>query len=467
MAPAEPVWTAQFGGQAWFLSCPVYECLFEGTRGSAKTDALIMDFAQHVGRGHGDAWRGILFREEFTQLTDVIAKTKKWFFRIWGDHVGYNESSHTWKWATGEELLLRHMRRPDDYWKYHGHEYPWVGWEELTNWASPECFQLMKACCRSSDPDVPRKYRATANPYGRGHNWVKARFIDIGIPGVIHSETVKLPDGTEQNTERTRVHGHWSENRALLDADPEYPARLASDSNVQRRKAWLEGDWDIVAGGMFDDLWDRSVHIIEPFPIPKSWEIQRAFDWGSAHPFSVGWWAVSDGTKAPNGITYPRDSIFRISEWYGWNGQPNEGCRMTATKIAEGVLKREQNMNGVKAGPADSAIYNVTPGHKSIGQEMKEVGVTWIEADKKPGSRKSGWEVMRNMLEAATETPLEKPGLWVFNNCTHFIRTVPVLSRKENDPDDVDTDTEDHVADEARYMVLRRNIRATVGRVRI
>src|SRR6185437_8471143 len=118
----------------------------------------------------------------------------------------------------GEELLLRHMKGPDDYWNYHGHEYPWIGWEELTNWPTSECYESMFACSRSSYDGMPRKYRATCNPYGRGHAWVKARFVDPAPAGVVIRETGK--------PERVRIHGQLTENTHLAKADPEYLAKL-------------------------------------------------------------------------------------------------------------------------------------------------------------------------------------------------------------------------------------------------
>jgi hypothetical protein len=82
----------------------------------------------------------------------------------------------TWRFPDGEELMFRHFRTPDDYYSYHGHAYPWIAWEELTTWADDKCYKVMMSCSRSTKPGMPRKYRATTNPYGVGHNWVKARF---------------------------------------------------------------------------------------------------------------------------------------------------------------------------------------------------------------------------------------------------------------------------------------------------
>ncbi|MCP4149826.1 MAG: terminase [bacterium] len=440
------IWKPQAGSQALFMTCPIYECLYEGTRGPGKTDALIMDYAQDVGRGYGEAWRGILFRRTYKQLEDVIAKTKKWFFRIFLG-VNYNKSGFTWSWPGGEELLLRHMDSPDDYWNYHGHEYPWIGWEELTNWPTLDCYESMKACCRSSNPDVPRKYRATCNPYGVGHNVVKARFVDPGPPGTIIEN--------ERGQKRVRLHGNLHENKVLLEADPEYILNLQSITNEAKRKAWLSGDWDIISGGALDDIWDRNVHVIDPFPIPGTWKIYRSFDWGSSEPFSVGWWAESDGSQieyAPGKFrTFPKGTAFRIREYYGWNGKPDEGSKMLATEVADEIVKIEKTISGwIEPGPADASIYD---SDTTIAADMLRRGVEWVPADKRPGSRPTGLEKIRDRLKAGLKTPMEEPGLFVFSICRHFIRTVPVLQRDTKNPDDVDTSTEDHVYDETRYFL--------------
>ena len=445
----EIVWAPHPGSQVLFLSCPVYECLLEGTRGGGKTDALLIDFAQHVGRGFGAAWRGILFRQTYPQLADVVAKSKKLFYRIFPG-AKFNASDYTWTFPDGEQLLLRHMKSPDDYWNYHGHEYPWIAFEELTNWPTAECYESMFACSRSSHPGMPRKYRATCNPYGRGHTWVKARFIDPAPAGKVIRESGK-PD-------RVRIHSSLSENTHLLAADPEYIAKLRAISDPNKRKAWLFGSWEITSGGMFDDLWKPEAHIVPVFGIPAGWRIDRALDWGSSRPFSVGWWAQSDGspiTIAGKQRTFPRGTLARVAEWYGCTGKPNEGLRMTAGKVGEGIKERQVAFGfgaRVKPGPADSSIFDTTD-EASIADNMAKVGVTWEAADKRAGSRKNGWELMRERLENSLHDN-GKPGLIVFDRCRDFIRLVPSTSRDEDDPEDIDTDAEDHIHDEARYRVL-------------
>ena len=314
---------------------------------------------------------GVLFRREYKELADVVKKSKKWFPQIFPDaRFLESQSEFKWRWKSGEELLFRTVKRASDYWNYHGHEHPWIGWEELTNWPDSGLYLDMMSICRSSDPRVPRKYRGTANPYGVGHNWVKARFIDPAPRGTIITD--------ENGRDRVALHGTIFENKILLEADPDYLKNLQSITEPNKRKAWLFGDWDIVAGGAIDDVWRRSVHVIQPFKIPASWYVDKSFDWGSSKPFSVGFWAESDGTSVQladgRKKTFPRGTIFRIGEWYGWSGQPNEGCRMTDDAIGKGIRENEESLTKyhqdirIHSGPADSSIFEADPGKDSIAQ---------------------------------------------------------------------------------------------------
>jgi hypothetical protein len=460
VAQAVRVWAAQPGSQVLFLTCPVFETLYEGTRGPGKTDALLADFCQHVGQGWGAAWRGILFRATYKQLADVVAKSKAWF-KLWHPGAKFNESDYTWTFPGGEQLLLRHMNKEADYDNYHGHAYPWIGWEELTNWAVPTMYLKMFSCCRSSMPGMPRKVRATTNPYGRGHNWVKRRFQLPHMRGKI----IRTPG----EPDRVAIHGNISENRILLDADPEYISRIrAAASNPAMVQAWIDGSWDITSGGMFDDLWDAGVHAVGKFQVPRTWYVDRSFDWGSSKPFSVGWWAESDGSPItfPNGrqMRTVRGDLFRIGEWYGCKkGTENEGLKMTAAQIAEGIKLREIGMGlagRVKPGPADPSIFAEENG-MCIAKDFGKV--KWERAD---NSRKPGWEKTRALMlaslnwdeEGATrKVPREEPGFFVVAEaCPAFMRTVISIPRDEKDPDDVDTEVEDHVADDTRYRCMQK-----------
>ena len=487
------IWEPQAGSQVDFLKCPLFECLYSGTRGPGKTDALLMDYAQHVGKGHGEAWRGIIFRETHKQLADLVAKSLRWFRRIFPSAVFLRSKPMRWEFEDGEVLFMSYIKTPDDYWNYHGHEYPWIAFEELTNWKDDKCYKSMFSCCRSSTPGVPRRIRATTNPYGKGHSWVKERFR-------LHGEWWKpivITDSLDMNGDveppRVALHGHIDENKILLAADPNYKQRIsASAQNKAMADAWLNGSWKLLAGGMFSDVWDGNRNSVPYFEVPATWRIDRAFDWGSSAPFSVGWYALSDGSD----LTFPdgrccstvRGDLFRIREWYGWNGRANEGLRMLAVEVASGIVEREllwgwrkrgeRRYQRVKPGPADSSIYTTEPtSNRSIGYDMEQPvriegevfeGVAWTRADKSAGSRKSGWEECRAMIRAAhgePGLPREKPGFFVVGSeCPQFLRTVLTLPRDEKDLDDVQTDAEDHCGDEVRYRVRSTGAAVKTGR---
>tara|TARA_R110000772_G_scaffold30806_9_gene76506 strand:+ start:985 stop:1950 length:966 start_codon:yes stop_codon:yes gene_type:complete len=286
---------------------------------------------------------------------------------------------------------------------------------------------------------------------------------------------------------RLSIHSHIDENLVLLEADPLYKINIAAAArNEAEKAAWLEGSWDIVSGGMFDDVWKVEYNVIPPFAIPYTWKIQRSFDWGASKPFSVGWWAISDGSdvQLPDGTwrSTVRGDVFRVKEWYGCTSKPNEGLDLLATDISEGIVERElgwgwrrpgENWCRVKPGVADSQIFAAENGN-CIATDMKVKvrlndgykypGIIWNPADKRPGSRVTGWSQMRQRLKGAHPNvrevngekrlyPRESPGLFVTSDCPSFIETVPVLPRDEKNMDDIDTDAEDHIADDARYFI--------------
>jgi len=354
------------------------------------------------------------------------------------------------------------------------------GFEELTNWNTDECYELMKTCCRSSCPTIiddrriPKRIRATTNPYGKGHAWVKRYFINP-------SEELQITINNS-GQERTWINSNLQENRKLLDVDPEYQKTLESIKDPNKRKAWLEGSWDIVSGGIIGDLWDSKVHVLEPFPIPKQWRVDRAFDWGSSTPFAVGWFAESDGSEVEirEGVFkyFPVGTTILIHEWYGWTGEENVGIVMPSQQVAKGIIaieKEHKLLRGHKVlpGPADNQIFNNMDG-ETIASKMTRIkegrttvkGVTWKRSNKNPGSRINGLEIFRGMVSESLKDLSEEPCFYVFNTCRDgFLRTVPTISRSDVNPDDAYKGGEDHVWDMVRYRVLSRIHHSTVQEI--
>lgn len=251
------VWKPLPGSQSLSLSCPCNEILYEGTRGPGKTAAQLARFRRLVGLGYGSFWRGVIFDTEYKNLTDIITQSKR-MYRLFNDGARYlaSASELRWVWPTGEELLFRFGKEEGDYWDYHGQEFPFIGFNELTKQQSPEFYEMMFSCRRSSfRPEnypldgglllkpIPLETFSTTNPFGIGHTWVKKRFIEPAPRGTIIRETQKVFNPQTEREEdvtltRVAIHGSFKENPYL---DPQYIATLMAIKDPNRRKAWVEG----------------------------------------------------------------------------------------------------------------------------------------------------------------------------------------------------------------------------------
>lgn len=440
------VWKPNPGSQSLFLSCPFHQAFYTGTRAVGKTDALIMDFFQDVGKGYGSDWVGILFRRTYKQLSDLVIKSKKWF-RMACPKADFNKSDYTWVFPDGELLMLRYFWDRNDYDNYHGHSYAWIGWEELLNWSDLDCYQSMMSCNRATGVGVPTRVRSTGNPWGIGRSAVKNYFVDPAPWGTVINE---------KGHKRVTIFGNMLENIPFMKMDPKYRSRLLALPDKELIKAWVYGRWDVNVGGFFSDVWSPQKNVIplsKTFIPPRHWYCFRSFDWGSGSPFSVGWWTESDGTTAPNGITYPRGALIRFAEWYGNDKHainPNTGLRLLNKKIGEGIIEREKKWPSLKIrkGPADNQIFEERGGD-SIAKQMSYD--LFVQSDK---TRIAGWQQLRGRFEG--EVPEDGSLLYVMETCSDFIRTVPFLVRDDKNTDDIADNQEDHIADETRYACMFR-----------
>ena len=237
-----------------------------------------------------------------------------------------------------------------------------------------------------------------------------------------------------------------------MDMQPEY-LRSLEKLPPKIREAWLEGSWDVYQGQFFEDFIDSKehymdrqyTHVIEPFEIPKGWKIYRSFDWGYNKPFSCGWWAVDfDGI------------VYRILELYGCTDIPNEGVKWTPPKVFAEIHKIETEHRWLAGkhiiGIADPAIWDAETG-ESIADTAAKHQVYFTPGDNK---RIPGWmQVHYRLAFDGNGFPM----MYVFRNCQAFIRTIPILQYDDHRPEDLNTEGEDHVADEVRYFLMSRPIK--------
>jgi hypothetical protein len=423
-------------------------------------------------------------------LDDLVSKSKRWFYSFNDGAVFLTaKSDYKWVWPTGEELLFRSIMDPEDYWQYHGQEFPFIGWNELCKYPTSECYDRMMSTNRSSYtskdwprdkdnnpipvPEIPLRVFSTTNPYGPGHNWVKRRFITPAPYGTVIKRDVEVFNPRTQTDEvitktQVAIFGTWRENIYL---SPEYIAELNSNDDENINRAWVLGDWNIVAGGAFDDVWRPNKHIVPRFYIPKEVYIDRVMDWGSTQPLWVGWFAEADGEEfeLEDGSTFcpTPGSLILIHEWYATREiGTNKGLKISATDVAKRINEIELELYDQcwilkmpEAGPADNQIRNVNDrGTDTIEKSMADQQVYWEPSDKSRGSRKVGLELGRQRMRATLQG--EGPGYYVMDHCRATIDIIPSLPRDPDDLDDVDTTAEDHIWDGHRYRFLKGNDRA-------
>ncbi|MBR2906782.1 MAG: terminase family protein [Clostridia bacterium] len=443
------VWKPQ-PRQIAFMSRPEDEALYGGAAGGGKSDALVIEATRQVHIPH---YKALILRKTYPQLTELIEKSLLYYPAAFPD-ARYNDSKHTWTFRSGAKIVFGSMQHSKDKLNYQGKAYDFIAFDELTHFTYEEYIYLSSRN-RPNGPGTRCYIRATANPGGIGHGWVKDRFITPAKPMTTMWEKVQVqhPNGKTDTRYRSRIFVPSSvfDNKILLENDPDYLARLASLPEAER-KALLYGDWNSYSGQYFAEWRDdpehykdrRFTHVIDPFEPPAGWTVYRSFDWGYARPFSCAWWAIDyDGM------------LYRILEYYGCTGTPNEGVRKTPDEVFREIHRIEVEHPWLRGrriyGIADPAIWDAESG-VSIAETAERYHVFFDPGDHK---RIPGWMQCHYRLQFDENG---YPRMYVFKNCKDFIRTVPLLQFDEHKVEDINTAMEDHIADEWRYMCMARPI---------
>jgi len=447
----EYAWKPQPGPQTHAFLCPLDEIFIGGSRGGGKSQfTIIGSFLKniHIGRG----WNSIVIRRKGPEHETYIDKTKELYPFIEGNRGKWNGTKTSWTFENGATQRFRHLERDADALNYKGQEYTHVAVEEADGFKDFDPIEKIYMCCRSGNPEIAKKKQIiiNANPGGPGHNWLKARFVDFSRYGY---RPIVDPVGNV----RIFIPANVYDNKILMEADPSYERKLRAIKDPALRAAWLHGNWDVVVGGYFSDRWYENSDkiIISPFKIPTTWPVYCAYDWGCARPFSYGMYTVSPGFEH-NGQWLERGALIRFKEIYGilkdpltGKNVPNKGNGMDDVEIAKKIAKLEWNYrHQIKYRVADPSIWSRDGGKSKVIRMNK---ATKIRFKRAKNDREAGWALLRYLLQGEEKG---RPLFHVFNSCFHFLRTFPGLTRDEKNWDDVDSEQEDHAADEFRYMAM-------------
>lgn len=427
------VWSPQLGPQADAISATwCDELFFGGARGGGKSDFLLGDYLQDVEK-YQSHWQGILFRRTFPELDEIIRRSHEIYPQTGAQWL---EGKARWQWPNGARLKFRQLERDIDAEKYRGHQYPWIAFDELDSFPSPVPYFRLRACNRWAGMPIPTKrMRSAGNPGGVGSGWIKALFIDHNILGF--------------SPRQDPATGRWimfipsklSDNRILMENDPNYINSLRGVGSPALVKAWLEGDFSVIVGAYFDI---GPQHIVQPFAIPEHWTKFRAMDWGSMRPFCVLYMTLAGESLGQ----FPRNSLIVYREWYGASA-PNVGLKMSVPDVARGILARTPSDEVISYTVCDPSMEQ-EDGGPSIAERMGNYGVPCFAGDNK---RIPGWTQIRDRLTGEDGKPML---YFVGPACPNLVRTLPALQHDAIKAEDLDTEAEDHAADALRYGCMSR-----------
>ena len=428
------------GPQTRFLAATEQEVLYGGAAGGGKSYSLVADPVRYFNNPHA---RMLLVRRSTEELRELISVSKQLYPQAIPG-IRFMERDKTWVAPNGATLWMSYLDRDDDVMRYQGQAFNWIGFDELTQWPSPYAWNYMRSRLRSTKASgLPLYMRATSNPGGPGHQWVKRHFIDPSTPDQPfwatdeNGEVICWPKGHTREGEplfkRKFIPATLFDN-PYLSEDGMYEANLLSLPEHQRRQL-LEGDWDINEGAAFPEF-NRRIHVVDPYDIPSNWVRFRACDYGYGSYTGVVWFAVVPGSEQL--IVYRELYVSKI----------------IATDLADMILDIEGEEK-IKYGVLDSSLWhNRGDTGPSLAEQMIMKGCRWKPSDRSKGSRVAGKNELHRRLQVDEFT--EEPRLVIFSNCVNLISQLPSIPLDKRNPEDVDTNAEDHLYDALRYGVMTR-----------
>ena len=375
--------------------------------------------------------RMLVIRRNADDLADWVDRAHKMY-----PYAKITGKPATIKFPSGAVIRTGHLKDDQSYTKYQGHEYQRILIEELTQIPTEDSYLKLISSCRSTVEGLEPKVFCTANPGGKGHQWVKRRFITGHTPKVAFK-------GKNQNRYRMYIPATIDNNPTLMKNDPEYVSFL-DNLPEPLRSAWRHGDWEIFAGQYFTD-WRPDKHIISEDTarsLGYGQDYNKKYigiDWGFTAPFACVWLEVT-----------PKNTVFAYRELYGTEKHPVEWGREIHSMTGDEDIFMSLGDPSMWARNPMSWNSSSTPMYtdKSIATALAEFVPNLVPAN---NSRVIGW---RNIAQLMHHTKDKMPNFYLIDKrCPNLERTIPDMIRDDKNPEDIDTTLEDHICDALRYAL--------------
>ncbi len=459
--------------QALMHDCPARQILYGGAAGGGKSHAI--------------RWDGIMFCLENPGLQAFLfRRTYKQLYQNHILNIGKEVPAEVGKmrddafhFINGSILHFCHCQNLLDYLNYMGAEMHWLGVDEASLFFPLQLIELRGRVRlggfaeQAKDKTYLPRAIFGSNPGGPAHTFLKRTFIDPRPALTVFGDTLMEQELHQPGWTTCYIPARMADNRFL---DSDYGVQFAG-MNPARAKALKEGDWDAVEGAALHNL-SRQRHMVKPFVPPEHWVRFMSLDWGTAKPFSVGWFCVASedtivknnphltATEAnPDRAVYvSAGAVIAYDEWYGCaENQPDVGLYLDSTEVGRGIVKREED-RGDRAPDyrvCDTAIFNRVDG-PSIAERMEGASRGKIIFAKVTKNNELKYNEFLSRLAGnpylmANGRVEKHPTFFIASSCVHGWRTLPALMVDPLRPDMGPGDRqEDHWYDMAGYALMSR-----------
>lgn len=409
------------GPQTAFLAAPETDVLYGGAAGGGKSLAMIVDPLRSCDHSKH---RALILRRSLKELRQLIDMSRELYPKAYPG-TKFKETEKIWNFPSGAKVEFGYLEKDADVYQYQGQDFSWIGFDEISQLPTEFPWHYLASRLRTSDPSLKVYLRCTTNPGGPGHGWVKRRYLDPASYGT--------PFVGNDGISRRFIPATLRDNPYLYN-DGRYQKMLESLPEVQRRQL-LEGDWEIAEGIAFPEF-QKNLHVIQPFSIPRGWARTKACDYGFSAPSCVLWGAVD-----------PQDGTVIIYKELYEKG-------LTAKDLGDRIRDMEMEEVLTVPGVIDHSVFNRTGyAGPTIGEILNKnpYNLKFRPADK---NRRAGKIQVHEYFRKHHDS--DRPRVQIFSTCTNLIRELSSLILDKNDPEDVDTHMEDHAYDAFRYLLMSR-----------
>lgn len=483
------------GPQTFLVNCPFTDILYGGALGGGKSWGIfiriifMMNMYRRINeerKNHKRKKGGgtfLIVRKELGGLEDLISKSQEMF-----PYLGGVYTDKLWTFEDGFKVRFGFIDgKEKSFHKYQGKEYLGIYIDEAGQYTRQEFdnIRLLRGRLRNKYGFVS-DFVMTANPGGPGHNLLKQEYgvtnkKEVIVTKCYKGEVLNELDPKFKLTEKEDKNIHY---RVFIPArleDNEYLANTDYRSELLRvgySKAQIdnliEGNWNVETSGMFDDLFNENIHILDAkdLIIPNTWHFTRGYDEGTSAPYASLIFAenTGKGSLIINGETVntPIGTKIVVDEDYGGSygekhkthvgDNSHHELQAKRLKELEDNIKGRYQLNNIFKGFADNTVFNGPSGNRVIDKFNAE-GLDFLPAKKPPGSRSAGWSHIRMLLNNTVEKN-DKPYLFLTNLCEHTIRTLLNVQRDtKNLNGDLEKYAEDHALDVLRYNTHKPEIK--------